>query len=69
MSEGNAPSIIAKEILKRTREKFEKTVKVGDILLYRNAVDKAFLSMMLTVNPYYCKLNVMPRSHNEGTRA
>ncbi|MEM1549269.1 MAG: hypothetical protein QXO74_00140 [Candidatus Methanomethylicia archaeon] len=48
---------------------FEKAIKLGDIFLYRNAVDKAFLSMVLAVNSYiHRKLNVTPRSHS-GRRA
>jgi len=35
-------------------------------VLYRNAVDKAFLSMILAVNSYISrKMNVTPRSHSE----
>ena len=51
----------AEEILKYAEEEFEKAVKTGDVMLYRNAVDKAFLSMVLAVNSYINrKLNVAP---------
>ncbi|MCX8205318.1 MAG: hypothetical protein N3H31_06680, partial [Candidatus Nezhaarchaeota archaeon] len=53
-------------VLGYAKEEFEKAVKVGDTLLYRNAVDKAFLSLVLAVNHYiYHKLNVVPKSHSE----
>jgi len=56
----------AEEILKYAKEEFEKAVKTGDLVFYRNAVDKAFLSMILAVNSYISrKLNVTPRSHSE----
>ena len=56
----------AEEILKYAEEEFEKAVKTGDVMLYRNAVDKAFLSMVLAVNSYINrKLNVVPKSHSE----
>lgn len=66
MSGEDVAFITAEEILKYAGEEFEKAIKVGDILLYRNAVDKAFLSMMLAV--YSCihrKLSVTPKSHSE----
>ena len=40
----------AEEILKYAEGEFEKAVKTGDLVLYRNAVDKAFLSMIVVVN-------------------
>ena len=56
----------AEEILGYAEEEFRKAIKTGDILLYRNAVDKAFLSMVLAVNSYIkMKLNVIARSHSE----
>lgn len=56
----------AEEILKYAEEEFKKAVKTGDIMLYRNAVDKAFLSMILAVNSYINrKLNITPKSHSE----
>lgn len=62
----DAASTTAEEILRYAKEEFERAIKVGDIFLYRNAVDKAFLSMVLAVNSYiYRKLNVVPKSHSE----
>lgn len=56
----------AEEILSYAKEELEKALKVNDMLLYRNAVDKAFLSMMIAVNHYiYRRLRVIPRSHGE----
>lgn len=56
----------AEEILSYAEEEFEKALKTGDMLLYRNAVDKAFLSMIVAVNSYLNrKLGVIPKSHGE----
>lgn len=56
----------AEEILSYAEEEFEKSLKTNDILLYRNAVDKVFLSMIIAVNSYIGrKLGVIPRSHGE----
>ncbi|MBS7612533.1 HEPN domain-containing protein [Candidatus Bathyarchaeota archaeon] len=58
--------VTAEEVLKYAEEEFEKAVKTKDIVLYRDAVDKAFLSMVVAVNSYiHRKLNVMPKSHGE----
>jgi len=54
------------EILRYAEEEFEKAVKTRDIMLYRNAVDKAFLSMIVAVNSYINrKLKITPKSHSE----
>ena len=56
----------AEEILKYAEEEFEKAIKTKDAMLYRNAVDKAFLSMIVAVNSYINhKLKVIPKSHSE----
>jgi secreted Zn-dependent insulinase-like peptidase len=56
----------AEEILKYAEEEFEKAIKTKDTTLYRNAVDKAFLSMIVAVNYYINrKLNITPKSHSE----
>ena len=56
----------AEEILGYAEEEFRKAVKTGDILLYRNAVEKAFLAMVLAVNSYIkMKLNIIAKSHAE----
>jgi len=52
--------------LATAEEKFEKAVKTGDLVLYRNAVDKAFISMIAPVNSYISrKMNVTPKSYSE----
>lgn len=62
----NVALAIAEEILGYAEEEFRKAIKTGGILLYRNAVDKAFLSMVLAVNSYIkMKLNIIARSHAE----
>jgi len=56
----------AEEILKYAEEEFEKAIKTRDMMLYRNAVDKVFLSMVVAINSYINrKLNVIPKSHSE----
>ena len=58
--------VTAEEILNHAKEEFEKALKINDMLLYRNAVDKAFLSMIIAVNFYISrKLGVAPKSHSE----
>ncbi len=68
MTEGNVDVALAtaEEILKYAEEEFEKAIKTKDAMLYRNAVDKAFLSMIVAVNSYINhKLKVIPKSHSE----
>lgn len=68
MVEGGVDDALAtaEEILSYAEEDFDKAVKVKDMLLYRNALDKAFLSMVVAVNAYINhKLGVTPRSHGE----
>jgi len=56
----------AEEILGYAEEEFDKALKTKDMLLYRNAVDKAFLSIVVAVNSYIGrKLGIIPRSHSE----
>ncbi|MBS7651500.1 HEPN domain-containing protein [Candidatus Bathyarchaeota archaeon] len=65
---GTADSSLAtaEEILNYAEEEFEKALKTKDMLLYRNAVDKALLSMIAAVNSYINrKLGVTPTSHGE----
>jgi len=66
--EGVADSSIvtAEEILNYAEEEFEKALKTKDMLLYRNALDKAFLSIIVAVNFYINrKLGITPKSHSE----
>lgn len=44
--------VTAEEILKYAEQDFEKAIRTNDILLYRNAADKAFLSMIIAINSY-----------------
>jgi len=56
----------AEEILNYAEEELEKALKSNDMLLYRNALDKAFLSMLVAVNSYINrKLGITPKSHGE----
>jgi len=58
--------ITAEEILSYAEEEFEKAIKSKDVLLYRNALDKVFLSMIVAVNSYINrKLGITPKSHGE----
>lgn len=68
MAEGAFDSSLAtaEEILNYAEEELEKALKTKDVFLYRNAVDKAFLSMIVAVNSYITRrLGVIPRSHGE----
>lgn len=58
--------VTAEEILNYAEEEFERALRSKDMLLYRNALDKAFLSMVVAVNSYVNrKLDITPRSHGE----
>ncbi|MEB3816324.1 MAG: PaREP1 family protein [Desulfurococcales archaeon] len=51
------------------REELDKALKLGDTLLYRNAADKAFLSLIVALNAYIkAREGVVPRSHSGGGR-
>lgn len=66
MSSSDVSIVTAEEILRYAEEEFEKAVRVGDMLLYRNAADKVFLSIVLAVNSYINRrLNIIPKSHSE----
>jgi hypothetical protein len=43
---------LAKEILGYARAELERALKTGDMLLYRNAADKAFSALVVAVNAY-----------------
>ena len=56
----------AREILGYAREELDKAEKLRDILLYRNAADKAFLALVVAINEYIRVIKgVVPRSHIE----
>ena len=58
--------VTAEEVLNYAEGEFEKAMKTKDMLLYRNALDKAFLSMIVAVNSYINrKLGITPKSHSE----
>ena len=58
--------ITAEEILSYAEEELKKALKTRDFLLYRNAADKAFFSMIVAVNFYiWRKLGLIPRSHSD----
>lgn len=68
LEEGGFDSSLAtaEEILNYAEEEFEKSLITKDMLLYRNAVDKAFLSMIVAVNFYINRrLQITPKSHSE----
>ena len=57
------------EILNYAREEFEKALKLRDMLLYRNAADKAFLALVIAINAFiYGKTGVIPKNHGERRR-
>jgi len=56
----------AREILSYAKEELEKALKLRDVFLYRNAADKAFLAIVVTVNAYLeARLGAAPKSHTE----
>ena len=56
----------AEEVLHYAEEEFDKAMKTKDMLLYRNALDKAFLSMIIAINSYINRrLGITPTAHNE----
>jgi len=58
--------VTAEEILNYADEEFKRALRIKDMLLYRNALDKAFLSMIVAVNSYVNrKLGITPKSHSE----
>ncbi|MEM3693105.1 MAG: PaREP1 family protein [Candidatus Bathyarchaeia archaeon] len=68
MTEGSLAVALetAEEILKYAEEEFEKAIKTKDIMLYKNAADKAFLSVVVAINSYINgKLGITPKSHTE----
>jgi hypothetical protein len=60
---------LAKEILGYAKTELERALKMGDMLLYRNAADKAFLALVVAVNAYVKAIEgVEPTSHGERRR-
>ena len=59
----------AKEILSYAKEELARALRLGDILLYRNAADKAFLALVVAVNAYVeAKEGIVPKSHSDRRR-
>jgi len=57
---------LAREVLRYAVEELEKAVRLGDILLYRNAADKVFLALVIAINAYIAAVEgVEPTSHAE----
>jgi secreted Zn-dependent insulinase-like peptidase len=60
---------LAREVLKYAVDEFRKAVKLGDLFLYRNAADKAFLALVIAVSAYIAAVEgVEPASHSERRR-
>jgi acyl-CoA reductase-like NAD-dependent aldehyde dehydrogenase len=60
---------LAKEILGYAKTELERALKTGDVLLYRNAADKAFSALVVAVNAYVKAIEgVEPTSHGERRR-
>jgi HEPN domain-containing protein len=68
MDEGSVDSMIAlaEEVLGYAEEEFRKALEAKDILLYRNAADKAFLALVIAVNGFIVlRTSAIPRSHSD----
>lgn len=56
----------AREILSYAKGELEKALKLRDVVLYRNAADKAFLAPVVAINAYLeARLGAAPKSHTE----
>jgi HEPN domain-containing protein len=57
---------LAKEVLSYAKNGLEKALKTGDMFLYRNAADKAFLAFVIAINAYIKAVKgVEPVNHGE----
>jgi HEPN domain-containing protein len=68
MDEGSVDSMIAlaEEVLGYAEEEFRRALEAKDILLYRNAADKAFLALVIAVNGFIVlRTSAIPRSHSD----
>jgi HEPN domain-containing protein len=68
MDEGSVDSMIAlaEEVLGYAEEEFRRALETKDILLYRNAADKAFLALVIAVNGFIVlRTSTIPRSHSD----
>ncbi len=66
----NAMFMSALEVLNYAKEELNKALRLKDMLLYRNAADKAFLALIIAINAFiYGKTGVIPpRNHGERRR-
>ncbi len=59
----------AREILNYAYEELDRSLKLRDVFLYRNAADKAFLALIVALNEYIkLKVGAVPRNHTERRR-
>ncbi|NPA23533.1 MAG: hypothetical protein GXO23_04475 [Crenarchaeota archaeon] len=59
----------AREILNYACEELDRSLKLRDVFLYRNAADKAFLALIIALNEYIkLKIGTVPRNHTERRR-
>jgi len=71
MAEGGVDSmlVLAEEILGYAEEEFRRALETKDILLYRNAADKAFLALVIAVNGFIVsRAGLTPRSNSDRRR-
>ena len=71
MAEGGVDSmlVLAEEILGYAEEEFRRALETKNILLYRNAADKAFLALVIAVNGFIVsRAGLTPRSHSDRRR-
>lgn len=60
---------LAREVLTYAKVELEKALKLGDVFLYRNAADKAFLALVIAINTYIKAIEgVEPSTHSERRR-
>ncbi|WP_054856859.1 PaREP1 family protein [Vulcanisaeta sp. JCM 16159] len=65
----NAMFMSALEILNYAKEELDKALKLKDMLLYRNAADKAFLALIIAINAFiYGNTGVIPKNNSERRR-
>ncbi len=59
----------AREVLNYAFEELDRSEKLRDVFLYRNAADKGFLALIIAINEYiYLVKGFVPRSHSERRR-
>ncbi|MGC9148810.1 MAG: PaREP1 family protein [Sulfolobales archaeon] len=59
----------AKEVLEYAFKELDRSEKLKDVTLYRNAADKGFLALIIAINEYiYLLKGFVPKSHSERRR-